>query len=104
MNYKELAEKILNNIGTSKNIESYTHCATRLRFNLIDPTKFNQDELKKTNGIMGTVVSGNQQQVIIGPDVQHVYNEIRNLLSKLGNNISLEKNQKNQRNFHLIKY
>ena len=92
MNYKELAEKILINIGTSKNIESYTHCATRLRFNLIDPTKFNQDELKKTNGIMGTVVSGNQQQVIIGPDVQHVYNEIRNLLSKLGNNISLEKN------------
>ena len=104
MNYKELAEKILNNIGTSKNIESYTHCATRLRLNLIDPTKFNHDELKKTNGIMGTVVSGNQQQVIIGPDVQHVYNEIRNLLSKLGNNISLEKNQKNQRNFHLIKY
>ena len=41
MNYKELAEKILNNIGTSKNIESYTHCATRLRFNLIDPSKFN---------------------------------------------------------------
>jgi len=32
MNYKELAEKILNNIGTSKNIESYTSLCYKIAF------------------------------------------------------------------------
>ena len=88
MNYKELAKNILNNIGNSENIENFTHCATRLRFNLIDTAKFNQDELKKVKGVIGTVASGNQQQVIIGPEVQHVYNEIKSVLSQSENKIS----------------
>ena len=93
MNYKELSEKILNNIGGENNIKSYTHCATRLRFNLIDSKKFNENELKKINGVMGTVVSGGQEQIIIGTDVQNVYNEIKNLL---------EHNQKKLENTELL--
>lgn len=34
MNYKELAKTIITNVGGEENIQSLTHCATRLRFNL----------------------------------------------------------------------
>ena len=81
MNYKNLSKEILQNIGGSDNIKSYTHCATRLRFNLIDENKFDQDLLKKINGVMGTVISGGQCQVIIGTDVSHVFDELKSLLS-----------------------
>lgn len=60
MNYKNLAKEILINIGGESNVKSYTHCATRLRFNLNDESKFDQDVLKKINGVMGTVISGGQ--------------------------------------------
>lgn len=80
MNYKNLAKEILVNIGGAANVKSYTHCATRLRFNLFDETKFDEDVLKKINGVMGTVKSGGQQQVIIGTDVKHVFDEISVLL------------------------
>ena len=81
MNYKNLSKEILQNIGGSDNIKSYTHCATRLRFNLIDENKFDQDVLKKINGVMGTVISGGQCQVIIGTDVSHVFDELKLLLA-----------------------
>lgn len=81
MNYRSLAKEILNNIGGAQNVKSYTHCATRLRFNLSDESKFNQEELKKIKGVMGVVVSGGQSQVIIGTDVSHVFDELKLLLS-----------------------
>ncbi|EAG2809452.1 hypothetical protein B1O40_17250, partial [Listeria monocytogenes] len=31
MNYKELAKTIITNVGGEENIQSLTHCATRLR-------------------------------------------------------------------------
>ena len=80
MNYKNLAKEILINIGGEINVKSYTHCATRLRFNLNDESKFDQDVLKKINGVMGTVISGGQFQVIIGTDVSHVFDELKILL------------------------
>lgn len=80
MNYKNLAKEILINIGGESNVKSYTHCATRLRFNLNDESKFDQDVLKKINGVMGTVISGGQFQVIVGTDVSHVFDELKVLL------------------------
>lgn len=80
MNYKNLAKEILVNVGGEENIKSYTHCATRLRFNLNDSSKFDEDVLKKINGVMGTVVSGGQYQVIIGTDVKNAFDELTLLL------------------------
>ena len=76
MNYKELAKTILGLIGGEENIESLTHCATRLRFNLKDEKKSDTDKLKATKGVMGVVSSGGQYQIIIGSDVASVYKEI----------------------------
>lgn len=79
MNYKELAEIILKNVGGEDNIKSFTHCATRLRFVLKDESLANGKALKAQKGIMGVVSSGGQYQVVVGSDVPNVYREIKAL-------------------------
>lgn len=79
MDYKKLAEVILQNVGGSNNISGLTHCATRLRFNLKDESKAKTDVLKGTKGVMGVVSSGGQYQVIIGSDVASVYKPLTEL-------------------------
>ena len=81
MDYKKLAEIILQNVGGSDNISGLTHCATRLRFNLKDESKANTDVLKGTKGVMGVVSSGGQYQVIIGSDVASVYKPLTEMCS-----------------------
>lgn len=76
MDYKQLASQILAAVGGKENIQSLVHCATRLRFQLADSAKFDTDTLKKTKGVMGAMYTGGQYQVIIGPDVNHVYDEL----------------------------
>ncbi len=76
MNYQELAQEIIENIGGDKNVNGLTHCATRLRFNLKDEGKAQTDAIKNTAGVMGVVSKGGQYQVIIGSDVGSVYKEI----------------------------
>lgn len=76
MDYKQLANKILKNVGDEQNIKSLVHCATRLRFNLKDESLANTEILKSTPGIMGVVSKGGQYQIIIGSDVGNVYKEI----------------------------
>ncbi len=43
MNYKSIAEKILNGIGGAENISSAAHCATRLRLVLNDEAKVSKN-------------------------------------------------------------
>ncbi|MBO0472033.1 PTS glucose transporter subunit IIA [Enterococcus sp. DIV0242_7C1] len=76
MNYQELADKIIDNVGGEKNISGLTHCATRLRFNLKEEKKAETETLKNIAGVMGVVSKGGQYQVIIGSDVGSVYKEI----------------------------
>lgn len=76
MDYKQLAQTIIELVGGQSNIVSLTHCATRLRFNLKDDSKANTAQLKKTKGVMGAVSNGGQYQVIIGSDVASVYKPI----------------------------
>lgn len=89
MDYKQLAQDILQNVGGKENIISFTHCATRLRFNLKDVTLANIDQLKNRQGIMGVVNKGGQFQVVIGSDVPNVYRE----LNELGNFDSADSSQ-----------
>ena len=53
MDYKKLAEIILENIGGSDNVTGLTHCATRLRFNLKDENKANTEILEKNKRSYG---------------------------------------------------
>ena len=74
--YKNLAKAIMANIGGEANVESLTHCVTRLRFKLKDTNKVNEAELKKVPGVLKTMISGGQYQVVIGQDVADVYDAI----------------------------
>lgn len=80
-----LAEEILRGVGGPENIESLTHCATRLRFQLHDGAKVDQAALDAIDGVMGTVPqSGDRFQIVIGGAVSGVYSKIMNLPSMSG--------------------
>ena len=73
---KEVVAQIINYVGGEKNVNNLYHCATRLRFNLIDQSKFNIPALEKLPEVLGAVNSGNESQVVIGADVGIYYQEI----------------------------
>lgn len=71
--YESLAKEIIENIGGAKNINSLGHCITRLRFQLKDESKANDDVLKKMDGVVTVMKSAGQYQVVIGNHVPAVY-------------------------------
>ncbi|GAA3491477.1 glucose PTS transporter subunit IIA [Streptomyces cremeus] len=80
-----LAEKILRGVGGAANVESLTHCATRLRFQLHDGEKVDKAALDALDGVMGTVAqSGDRFQIVIGGAVARVYSAITGLPSMTG--------------------
>lgn len=77
MNQREITNLIIKHVGGAENINDLYHCMTRLRFNLIDKGKFNTAELKKIPGVINTVQSGDECQVIIGAEVDKFYNDLQ---------------------------
>lgn len=75
-NYHELAVQVVELVGGKENISHALHCATRLRFNLKDESIVKIDELKAVNGVLGVMKAGGQYQVVIGPDVDKVFDEV----------------------------
>lgn len=79
------AESIVDAVGGPGNIESLTHCATRLRFQLRDSSNVDQSTVEAIPGVMGAVPqAGNRYQVVIGGAVQNVYNDINALPAMSG--------------------
>ena len=76
MDFKQLAATILENVGGKENVKSVVHCATRLRFTLVDSSKANTQTLSKIKGVLKVVDAGGQYQIVIGPDVPQVYQEV----------------------------
>lgn len=76
MDFKQLAETIVTNVGGSGNIKSVTHCMTRLRFILKDVSKANKKVLEDTEGVLGVVYAGGQYMVILGKNLTPVYERV----------------------------
>lgn len=76
MKYEQLATDILTNIGGKENIQSITHCVTRIRFVLKDEAKANDAVIKQLNGVLDVVKQGGQYQVVIGPAVASVFDAV----------------------------
>lgn len=77
---QQTAEAVLQGVGGPGNIASLTHCATRLRFELIDASKVDADALDRSEGVLGVVPqSGGRYQVVIGGGVAGVYNAMQQL-------------------------
>ena len=73
-------EAILDAVGGAENIIHFTHCATRLRFELKDASGIDKATVEAIPGVMGAVPqSGDRYQIVIGGAVQSVYDEINSL-------------------------
>jgi len=73
--YRSEAKKLLELVGGKGNIASVTHCATRMRFALVDEAKANVKEIQGLPTVKGTFTNAGQFQVIMGNDVGDFYKD-----------------------------
>jgi len=73
--YQNDSIQLLKLIGGKENIAAVTHCMTRMRFVLNDPSKANIKEIEKLKSVKGTFTQAGQFQVIIGNTVADFYND-----------------------------
>lgn len=81
MNFKKVADDVLESVGGKENVSSVTHCMTRLRFKLKDFKNLNKEQVENIDGVIQVVESGGQYQVVIGTSVGKVYKELEPQLS-----------------------
>lgn len=80
MNYANMAKTILEKVGGRDNIINYSHCATRLRFNLKDKGRAVKKDVERIEGVIAVMEAAGQFQVVLGPKVIDVYREFQKLL------------------------
>ena len=73
--YQGEAKKLLELIGGKENVVSVTHCATRMRFALVDEGNANIKEIQQLPTVKGTFTNAGQFQVIMGNDVGDFYKD-----------------------------
>ncbi|SFB21535.1 PTS system, N-acetylglucosamine-specific IIC component [Lentibacillus halodurans] len=77
-----MAEKIYEGLGGDENVLTVDNCVSRLRLEVEDMDKVNQEKIKAT-GVPGVNVVGKHNiQVVVGTQVQFVADEIRKIRKK----------------------
>lgn len=94
MDNKQLAQECVRLVGGGDNISSMTHCATRLRLQLVDRSKAQVKEIEALDGVLGLKEVGVQTQIIIGPGVPKVYKEVEALIGPRSSGGQNEKAEK----------
>ena len=82
-----IASGILEAVGGVDNIAGMTHCATRLRLNLRDDAKCDNEAVKKVDGVINTANAAGQYQVLIGTEVPKLYEKFEALVKGQGGEI-----------------
>ncbi|BDR59665.1 PTS transporter subunit EIIC [Xylocopilactobacillus apicola] len=84
--YRKLAANIIEGVGGADNVKKVIHCITRLRFYLVDESIANTQSIADLPGVAGAVYNSalGQYQVIIGPAVNDVYEEV---ITQLGDKV-----------------
>lgn len=78
--FTAIASGVLAAVGGKGNVATVDYCTTRLRFEIKDYTAINEKAVKAA-GAAGVIrPSKNACQVIIGPKVQFVYDELKKML------------------------
>lgn len=78
--YAAKATVLVEGLAGKENILSLDYCATRLRIQVSSMEPVNEDLIKQS-GAMGVVhINSKNLQVIFGPDVQFIYDEIKKLI------------------------
>lgn len=73
MNKEESIDLIIAGVGGKANIKNAWHCMTRLRFDLLDQSKANLDQIKLIPGVIGANFQSEQCQVVIGTQVKSYF-------------------------------
>lgn len=78
--FSNMASMILEGLGGKENIDTLEHCITRLRVHVKNDAMVNEHQIRNTS-ISGLIrPSSTSIQVVIGPQVQFVYEEIKKQL------------------------
>ena len=72
VDYDQLGQDIVKNVGGPSNVENVIHCITRVRFYLKDDNKAKDDVIKNMHGVLDVAKAGGQYQVVIGPAVEEI--------------------------------
>jgi len=73
--YANDAKELLALVGEKDNIAAVSHCITRMRFVLQDPSIADIQKIEKLKSVKGTFTQSGQFQVIIGNGVSEFYND-----------------------------
>lgn len=93
------ATELLKLVGGKENIQAVSHCVTRMRFVLVDPSKADVDKIEDLPSTKGTFTQSGQFQVIIGNEVQEYYNEFTKISGIEGvSKEEVKQNAKSQQN------
>lgn len=77
---KRIAKELLEAVGGMENIQSVAHCATRLRFMVVDKEKIDQKAVENTDKVKGAFLNSGQYQVILGTGtVNRIFEEVERL-------------------------
>lgn len=84
----EISQQLVDNLGGKENIRSYTHCATRLRFQVSDENKVNHQELEKIDQVLSVIKATGQIQVVFGPNIIDIYSAFKDLVGTIDHEVS----------------
>ncbi|HHQ7379585.1 TPA: glucose PTS transporter subunit EIIB, partial [Staphylococcus aureus] len=74
---KKDVQDIVEAVGGKDNLDTATHCVTRLRLVLKDDDKVDKDRLSDNDLVKGQFKADNQYQIVIGPGtVDEVYKQL----------------------------
>lgn len=76
MNFNEVGKQIIEAVGGEKNVESLTHCYTRLRFVLKDESLVQKEKIDSIEGVIKSISSVGQFQIIAGNNVTKIFKAI----------------------------
>ncbi len=75
-NYAAMADGVIRAVGGEGNIANVTHCMTRLRLQLVDSSKLDEEGAKKIPGILNLIIQNGEYQFVVGQDVPSLYEEM----------------------------
>ena len=81
MTYAEIAQKIVELVGTDENITDIMNCMTRLRVSTIDKSKIDVEGLKELEKVKGVVLKGNTVQIVLLGELGDVYKEVEKIVT-----------------------
>ncbi len=73
--YAEDARELLGLVGGKENIAAVSHCMTRMRFALVDPSRADIQKIEAMKVVKGSFTQSGQFQVIIGNTVSEFYQD-----------------------------